>query len=181
LAPQPARRCRPAAGRFDDQRQSWLRLAGPARSIGSGGRAERLAWTRSPAKRACFVPFDVHAGNIRLMARMICIVDWDDPILAPKERDLMYPGGAQGFVGRPAHEEEALFYRGYGPAAIDPEALAYYRYERIVQDIAIYCELILTTGEARDDRAQSLRYLASNFMPNNTIEMAYRSDRRADG
>jgi len=126
---------------------------------------------------------DVHAGNILIDANdAFYIVDWDDPILAPKERDLMFVGGGQGFSGHTAQEEETLFYRGYGQTQIDPAALAYYRYERIVQDIVVYCEQLLLTDEGGEDREQSLRYLASNFLPNGTIEIAYNSDstRRAE-
>jgi spectinomycin phosphotransferase len=143
------------------------------------GRAERLAralQAASPDLVLCHS--DLHAGNLLIDAHdTFYIVDWDDPILAPKERDLMFIGGAQGFLGRTAQEEEALFYQGYGPTRIDPIALAYYRYERIVQDIAVFCEQILLTGDGGQDREQSFRYLASNFGPNGTIEVAYQSDR----
>jgi spectinomycin phosphotransferase len=143
------------------------------------GRAERLAQAlqaRSPEFVLCHS--DVHAGNILIDADdALYIVDWDDPILAPKERDLMFIGGGQGFIGHTAQEEESLFYRGYGQTQIDPIALAYYRYERIIQDIAVYCEQLFLTNEGGEDREQSLRYLASNFLPNNTIEIAYKSDK----
>ena len=55
--------------------------------------------------------------------------------------------------------------------------MAYYRYERIVEDIAVYCEQLFLSDEGGEDREQSLRYLASNFLPNNTIEIAYNSDK----
>src|SRR5262245_41100603 len=43
---------------------------------------------------------DIHAGNILITGDdHFYIVDWDDPILAPKERDLMFIGGGQGFIG----------------------------------------------------------------------------------
>ena len=120
---------------------------------------------------------DLHAGNL-----LVCpdgaffIVDWDDPILAPKERDLMFVGGAQGFRGHTLEEEEDLFYRGYGPAQVDRLALAYYRCERIVTDIALFCQQLLGSDEGGEDREQSFRYLVSNFQPGNTIEAAYRAD-----
>jgi len=148
------------------------------------GRAERLAQAlqaRSPEFVLCHS--DVHAGNILIDTNdALYIVDWDNPILAPKERDLMFIGGGQGFAGHTAQEEETLFYRGYGQTPIDPIALAYYRYERIIQDIAVFCEQLLLTNEGGEDRAQSLRYLTSNFLPNNTIAIAYTSDKtRSDG
>jgi spectinomycin phosphotransferase len=142
-------------------------------------RAERLAQAlqaRSPKLILCHS--DIHAGNILIDANdAFYIVDWDNPILAPKERDLMFIGGGQGFAGHNAQEEETLFYRSYGQTQIDPIALAYYRYERIIQDIAAFCEQILLTNEGGEDREQSLRYLTSNFLPNNTIEIAYKSDK----
>jgi len=142
-------------------------------------RAERLALSlqaRSPEFVLCHS--DCHASNILIDADdALYIVDWDDPLLAAKERDLMFIGGGQGFVGHTAQEEETLFYRGYGQAQIDPVALAYYRYERIVVDIAVYCQQLLLSTEGGEDREQSLRYLESNFQPNNTIDVAYQSDR----
>jgi len=104
------------------------------------GRAERLAQAfqaRSPEFVLCHS--DVHAGNILIDANdALYIVDWDNPMLAPKERDLMFIGGGQGFAGHTAQEEETLFYRGYGQTQLDPSALAYYRYERIIQDIRVW-------------------------------------------
>lgn len=120
---------------------------------------------------------DIHAANLLIDANdMLYIVDWDNPILAPKERDLMFIGGGQFGNRRTAQEEESLFYQAYGQTQLDPVALAYYRYERIVQDIAIFCEQLLLSTEGGEDREQSLYYLKSNFLPNNTIEIAYRAD-----
>ena len=143
------------------------------------GRAERHAQTlqaRSPEFVLCHS--DIHAGNILIDTDdVFYIIDWDDPILAPKERDLMFIGGAQGFVGHTAQEEETLFYRGYGQTEIDPIALAYYRYERIIEDIAVFCEKLFLTSEGGEDREKSFEYLMSNFLPDGTIEIAYKSDR----
>ena len=140
-------------------------------------RAERLALAlQARPRERVLCHSDLHAGNVLVDANdALYIVDWDDPVMAPKERDLMFVGGGQGFIGRTAQEEETLFYEGYGRTEIDPVALAYYRYERIVQDIALFSEQILATDEG-EDRVQSLKYLMSNFLPNGTIEIAYRSD-----
>ena len=120
---------------------------------------------------------DLHAGNILIADDgTFYLVDWDNPILAPKERDLMYAGGGQFGATRTPAEEERLFYRGYGQTQIDRAALAYYRYERIVEDIAVYCEQILLTNDGGADRPQALRYLMSNFLPDGTLEIARRAD-----
>ena len=143
------------------------------------GRAERFAQVlqaRSPALVLCHS--DIHAGNVLIgVDDAFYIVDWDNPILAPKARDLMFIGGGQGFTGHTSQEEEALFYRGYGETQIDPVALAYYRYERIVTDIAVYCEQLFLSDAGGEDRAQSLQYLKSIFRPGGTLEIAYNSDR----
>ena len=132
--------------------------------------------TQSPPFTICHS--DLHAGNLLLEpGGNFYIVDWDDPILAPKERDLMYVGGGQGFIGHTAEEEEILFYQGYGQTEVNPVALAYYRCERIVQDIAVYCEELFLTAAGGEDRARSLRFLQSNFLPGGTIEVAYQSDK----
>jgi spectinomycin phosphotransferase len=142
-------------------------------------RAERLARmlkARSPEFIVCHS--DIHAGNILVAdGGEIYIVDWDNPIYAPKERDLMYAGGGQFSTWRTAQVEEILFYRGYGPTKVDPAALAYYRYERIVTDIAVYCEQLFLSAEGGEDREQSLKYLKSNFLPGGVIEIAYQGDK----
>lgn len=137
------------------------------------GRAERVAVTlqaQSPDFVLCHS--DIHAGNILIDASgALFIVDWDEPILAPKERDLMFIGDVWYRTA-----EEALFYQGYGRTQIDPVALAYYRYERIVEDTAIFCERIFLSAEGSEDREQCFRFLSGAFLPNHVIDIAYRSD-----
>jgi len=142
-------------------------------------RAGRLAATlQEQPREAVLCHSDIHAGNVLLDAEgVLHVVDWDDPILAPKERDLMFIGGGLFGGRRSPAEEEALFCAGYGDTQVDAVALAYYRYERIIVDIAVYCENLLDTDAGGDDRAQSLHYLASNFEPGQTIDLAYRADR----
>ena len=121
---------------------------------------------------------DLHAGNIFIANDgALYIVDWDEPILAPKERDLMYIGGGLLDSGLKPRKEEKRFYKTYGSVSIDANALAYYRYERIIQDIAVYCKQLLLSDEGGADRAQSLHYLKTNFLPQRTIEIAYKSDK----
>jgi spectinomycin phosphotransferase len=143
-------------------------------------RAERSAkMLRANPPDCVLCHSDLHAGNILIDGEgALYIVDWDDPIYAPKERDLMFPGGGQGFRGHTSGEEEAFFYQGYGPAMIDQNALAYYRYERIIQDIAAFCDHILLSGKGSADREQSFRYLSASFLPGKALDIARRSDRQ---
>lgn len=72
--------------------------------------------------------------------------------------------------------EEALFYQGYGQTEIDPIALAYYRYERIIQDIAAFCQQLFLTGEGGKDREQGFMYFTGHFLPNHEVEIAFKTD-----
>jgi spectinomycin phosphotransferase len=106
---------------------------------------------------------DIHAGNLLLEANgALHIIDWDDPVLAPKERDLMFIGGGIGGIWN-TPSEEALFYQGYGEKDINRPALTYYRYERIVSDIAEFSQQILLTTEGGADRERSLQKFHSIF------------------
>ena len=140
-------------------------------------RAEQLSLAlqaQSPEIVLCHS--DIHAGNILIDAKGgLYIVDWDNPILAPKERDLMFVGGGVGGIWHSA-QEEALFYKGYGRTAIDPVALAYYRFERIVQDIAPYAQQLLLTEAGGNDRARTLQGIVRWFLPNGVVEMAHKAE-----
>jgi spectinomycin phosphotransferase len=76
-------------------------------------------------------------------------------------------------AGYTPEEEERLFYEGYGQVQVDPVALAYYRFERIVQDVEVYCDEVTHLSGSSEDREQSLRYLRANFAPGGTVERAY--------
>jgi spectinomycin phosphotransferase len=120
---------------------------------------------------------DIHAGNVLIDAdQNLYLVDWDTLILAPKERDLMFVGGGLFLNQRSPEEEERLFYQGYGQTQTNPVALAYYRYERIVQDIAAYCEEILLAEASGEDQENGLRQLVSQFRPDDVIDIAFRSE-----
>lgn len=119
---------------------------------------------------------DIHAGNLLLAENgSLYIVDWDNPIAAPKERDLMFIGGGIGDIWN-SPREEALFYKGYGRTEIDHTALAYYRYERIVEDIAAFCDQILPSHGSRDDRERGWGFFTGCFQPGEVIEIARKTD-----
>jgi spectinomycin phosphotransferase len=122
---------------------------------------------------------DMHAWNLLVTDDgKFYMVDWDTLIFAPKERDLMFIGAGLGGGGHTPQEEETLFYQGYGAAGVDPAAIAYYRCERIIEDIAVFCEQIFLTDEGGEDRQQALVYLKSNFLPGGTIELARQSNKK---
>ncbi len=117
---------------------------------------------------------DIHGWNLLIDTEdHLFIVDWDTLLLAPKERDLMFVGAGIGNSGYSASEESKLFERGYGKVKADPNAIAYYRCNRILEDIAIYCNQILLSNQGGQDREQALINLRSNYLPGSTIEAAF--------
>src|SRR5688572_15354820 len=140
-------------------------------------RAEELASKlRSKPLELVLCLSDIHGGNV-LISRNdeLYIVDWDNPILAPKERDLMFIGGGIDYIWK-SEREEAIFYERYGKKEINIVALAYYRYERVIEDLAVIAEQLLLTDEGGADRERSLGWFISNFEPGQTIEIAERTD-----
>lgn len=78
---------------------------------------------------------DMHPSNlIRDQHGHVFLIDWDDVMLAPKERDFLF------VADPPAHPPGhiAPFFLGYGHSDTDWRALAYFRWERVVQDLIEY-------------------------------------------
>ncbi len=69
---------------------------------------------------------DLHPANLlRDHAGHVFVIDWDEVMLAPKERDFI-------FVREPQAD---AFWEGYGQREMDWMALTYYLWERVVQDL----------------------------------------------
>jgi spectinomycin phosphotransferase len=116
---------------------------------------------------------DLHTRNVLLEGdEQFWIVDWDETILAPKERDLMFfVGGIMRELLQPRHTD--LFFRGYGDTAIDPDALVYYRNAWAVQDIGAYGEQVFfSPGLSEKSRRHALRRFMSLFEPGNIVSTA---------
>lgn len=119
---------------------------------------------------------DIHAGNILINeSGSIYIVDWDDPIMSPKERDLMFIGGGVANVWNNPPEEE-FFYKGYGKTTINREILAYYRHERIVKDIAEYGQALILSIDGGKERMEMFEQFKAMFEPNGVIDIACKTD-----
>lgn len=132
---------RVAQGGFDDP------LAAQAAEFWTR-RREEIAWKvdfaessgarlRVRAPEAVLCHGDLHTANVLVdSSGGLHLVDWDEAILAPKERDLMFTLGEPG---------EQNFMRGYDPEGallVDPLALEYYRAEWDVQEIGDFGERI---------------------------------------
>ena len=122
---------------------------------------------------------DIHAGNVLIANNgTLYIVDWDQPIMAPKERDLMFIGGGVANVWNKPHEQE-LFYKGYGETVIDQDILTYYRCERIVEDIAIYSQQLLLSADGGNNREIMYTHFMNMFEPNGVVDIAFASDKNS--
>ena len=74
-----------------------------------------------------------------------------------------------------------MFYQGYGQTSINHDAIAYYRYDRIVSDLVDDCDMIFLSQKGEGDRKELLEDIKSMFLPDGKIETAYRSDRVFQG
>jgi spectinomycin phosphotransferase len=93
---------------------------------------------------------DLHARNlIRDQEDQVFVIDWDEVMLAPKERDFI-------FLRKP-HAE--AFFQGYANAEIDWSLLTYYLWERVVQDLIYLADNVCFRGdwteEMRDQVVQT--------------------------
>lgn len=110
----------------------------------------------------CSCHADLHARNlIRDQAGHVFVIDWDEVMPAPKERDFI-------FIREP-HTE--AFFQGYTNVGMDWSLLTYYLWERIVQDVIYLAQNVCFrdnwTEETRAQVAQtfhdSLKPSANNL------------------
>jgi len=119
---------------------------------------------------------DIHAGNVLVNGNnTFYIIDWDEPIMAPKEHDLMFIGGGVGNVWNDLREEK-IFYQGYGETKVNKRMLSYYRCERIVRDIAEFCENLLLATIGGEDRLQSYKHFIAMFEPRGVVDIACKNE-----
>ena len=116
---------------------------------------------------------DLHAGNVLLdPGGRIRVVDWDESILAPRERDLMFVRGSV-VAGRVTDEEADTFESGYGPYAIDRELLAHYRVDWAVQDVSGYAwEVLFRADRVPPTRPRARRRFEGQFDARGQVEGA---------
>ena len=113
---------------------------------------------------------DIHTANLLLTPdQEMFIVDWDDTLLAPRERDLMFVAGADCVQTR----EVQKFFEGYGTVTLDPLALAYYRYEWCVQEIGDFGRRVFLTKNTGDSTKQdAVAGFIKLFSPGDVVEAA---------
>jgi spectinomycin phosphotransferase len=121
---------------------------------------------------------DIHKWNVLVdPAGRLFIVDWDETVYAPKERDLMHIGGSNTHTVEREREVD-LFYQGYGKTEINPTAMAFYRYAWAVEEIGSFSErALLTPGVGEATQQQALRFFRIVLQPNEIVDMAFALDK----
>jgi spectinomycin phosphotransferase len=152
---------------WKEQNKTIQRLAESAETLG------RRLKESNPPSILCHA--DLHTWNVLVDKQShVWIVDWDETVLAPKERDLMFViGGISRQLVKP--ENEAAFLSGYGSTSVDTLALAYYRYAWAIDDIGSFTEQMLTPGEGEANKQYALELFQKVFEPGNIVQIALES------
>jgi spectinomycin phosphotransferase len=122
---------------------------------------------------------DAHTGNVLVGDDgQVWLLDWDEAVLAPPERDLMFVLGGVLADAQVGTVEQGWFFAGYGrrPAGLDLVRLAYYRCSWAVQDVASWAAAVLDPGGRDRDRA--LRFFLSLLWPTGIVPAAVDSLRQ---
>lgn len=120
---------------------------------------------------------DIHTANLLLSDDdKLYIVDWDETLLASKERDLLFIIGSI-FNDTSGGRWEQLFFDGYGETEVDPLALAYYRYDWCVEDIGAFAEDIFGRENlGAETKVNSIGWFKSLFVEGNSVDLALESN-----
>jgi spectinomycin phosphotransferase len=115
---------------------------------------------------------DIHAWNVVVPPDGdFVIVDWDEALLAPRERDLMFVDGVAG--GHAA--DPPAFFEGYGDVAIDAVVLTYYRAEWTIQDLALYAAASLAPDASDEATAESFEIISGILAPGSELDIVSRA------
>ncbi len=116
---------------------------------------------------------DIHLGNVLVgNDGKLYIVDWDQPILAPRERDFLFIIDSV-IAKRVSREQQTLFFRGYGETKINADALAYYRCDWAMYDICEFAARVILLPEATvETQADALQWFRVQFQPGDMVDLA---------
>ena len=130
---------------------------------------------RAESHRHVLCHGDPHLGNVLVLDGTPWLLDWDDAMLAPPERDLVLLKGGMNAYGPVNRHEQTWFDAGYGTADIDPVLLAYYRCTRAIEDTVGFVPDILDLDRPPAERAELLEIIRDVAGPTGLVTLALSS------
>jgi spectinomycin phosphotransferase len=120
---------------------------------------------------------DPHLGNLLIgQDERVWLIDWDDAVLAPRERDLMFILGGVLAFAPVTRQQQSWFFEGYGSTDIDPIRLAYYRCARALEDLAFPAAQIVDVHRFTDrERSDALSIVRGVLSPTGLVNLALAS------
>ncbi|MHB8299500.1 MAG: phosphotransferase [Dermatophilaceae bacterium] len=124
---------------------------------------------------------DPHLGNVPIgQDERVWLIDWDDAVLAPRERDLMFILGGVLAFAPVTRQQQSWFFEGYGSTDIDPIRLAYYRCARALEDLAYPAAQIVDVHRFTDrERSDALSIVRGVLSPTGLVNLALASAAKA--
>lgn len=175
----------PAAGRTVDGlvralAQEWSAAGNRVSTLLD--QADRLGRDLQPGKSSSVVCHgDPHLGNVLIGPdERVWLIDWDDAVLAPCERDLMFILGGVLAFAPVTRQQQSWFFEGYGTTNIDPIRLAYYRCARALEDLAYPAAQIVNVHRFTDcERSDALSIVRGVLSPTGLVNLALASAAKA--
>jgi spectinomycin phosphotransferase len=120
---------------------------------------------------------DPHLGNLLIgQDERVWLIDWDDAVLAPRERDLMFILGGVLAFAPVTQQQQSWFFEGYGSTDIDRIHLAYYRCARALEDLAYPAAQIVDVHRFTDrERSDALSIVRGVLSPTGLVNLALSS------
>lgn len=121
--------------------------------------------TGLPGFVACHA--DPHLGNLVLTAEGApVLIDFDDAVLAPRERDLMFVlGGGVLADAAATPQQQNWFSAGYGPHTVDTDLITYYRGLRTLEDASEPAWAVLDPQNSTEERCTALDHVGGVLSP----------------
>jgi spectinomycin phosphotransferase len=97
---------------------------------------------------------DLHPANLIRDDADVFVIDWDEVMLAPKERDFI-------FIREPQAD---AFWEGYGKREIDWLLLSYYLWERVIQDIIVNAQDVCFRDDLGEETKAVIAQMFHEYM-----------------
>ena len=105
---------------------------------------------------------DLHPANLIRDDANVFVIDWDEVMLAPKERDFI-------FIREPQAD---AFWEGYGKREINWLLLSYYLWERVVQDVIVNAQDVCFRDDLGEETKADIAKLFQDYMMDGENEVA---------